>query len=531
MRVSLKNKKILHGLSVLVLTVAVSAAVAKVDVKSFLYQASILSYPEHAPFDGTVYPVAKSPDWANLATDKWKVDFDQLSESELIDLPFYDPDQLATPATDLKWGNAADNVIRNAKITYSVPYLGNYQLDGKEFAGSHPAADIKVPTKTPVNAIANGVVVKSKNDSSGFGYNIVVMHNNFPTLDDASAQTVIYSSYSHLSELQAEVGDVVKKGEQIALSGKTGTATTPHVHFQIDNDDAPWHPFWPFTWKEASDAGLDFFGAINAGLGQDLAKKTTINPMKYVQKYLNAEGAVTQAENSAAEDEVETVTETDTEIEADDADTDTDTDAEIETVEPVETEEAEEVEEPVVVVDEEQLFTDVKRGSEYFGAVNYLANAQIIKGYSDGTFKPDTPVNRVEALKFILEAIQADLDEGAPPFKDTVDDEWYANYLFTAYTKKIVSGNPDGSFRPTDTVNKAEFFKILFNGMNVDINPTVENSPYADVKTTDWFAPFMAYAKELGLTDQNDKKIMPSSAMTRGEVAKAMYKLMKLKES
>lgn len=514
MRISSKNKKIFHGLSVLVLTVAVSAAVAKVDVKNFLYQTSILSYPEHAPFDGTVYPIAKSPDWSNLATDKWKVDFDQLSASELIDLPLYDPDQLATPAADLKWGNAADNVIRNAKITYSVPYLGNYQLDGKEFGGSHPGADLKVPMKTPVNAIANGVVIKSQNSSSGFGYNIVVMHNNFPSLDDASAQTVVYSSYSHLSELQADVGDVVKKGEQIGLSGDSGTATTPHVHFQIDNNDAPWHPFWPFTWKEASDAGLDFFSAVNQGLGQELAKKTTINPMKYVQKYLNAEGAVTSEENFAAEEEVN------------DDSVETASDSEEEVV--VETDI---VEEPVVVEDAEQLFTDVKRGSEYFGAVNYLANAEIIKGYSDGTFKPNTPVNRVEALKFILEAIHADLDEGAPPFKDTVDDEWYANYLFTAYTKKIVNGNPDGSFRPTDTVNKAEFFKILFNGMNVDINPTVENSPYADVATTDWFAPFMAYAKELGLTDQNENKIMPSSAMTRGEVAKAMYRLMKLKES
>lgn len=503
------TKNILNGLLVLVLTVAVSVATANFDLNSFLYRTSILSYPEHEPFDGTVYPVAKSPHWAKLASEKWKLSFDQLADSDLINLPLYDPDQLDTPAADLKWGDADDDIIRDAKITYSVPYLGNYELDGRENVGSHPAVDIKIPVNTPIVAIANGVVVKAQNDSGGFGFHVVLMHNNFPTLEDPAAKEVVYSAYAHLSEIDVAVGDVVGKGDKIGLSGESGTATTPHLHFQIDNSDAPWHPFWPFTWKEASEAGLDFFSAISTGLGRETAARSTINPMKYVQKYLDAEIV------SEVVDRVDDVV--------------TDSVSEELTLEVINDGEVASIE--TNSEDTEQLFSDIRVGNQYYGAVNYLVNAGVIKGYEDGTFRPDQPVNRVEALKFILEATRVQLDDGSAPFKDTVDDQWYSNYLYTAYSRNIVNGNPDGTFRPTDTVNRAEFFKILFNGMSVDINPVVEVAPYDDIAVSDWFAPFISYAKELGLVDTNIKQIKPSENMSRGEVAQSMYRLMKLKES
>ena len=106
-------------------------------------------------------------------------------------------------------------------------------------------------------------------------------------------------------------------------------------------------------------------------------------------------------------------------------------------------------------------------------------------------------------------------------------DAWYSGYLFTAYKREIVNGT-DGTFRPENTVNKAEFFKILFNGLSVDIDPVVTVAPYEDVATTAWFASYISYAKELGILDTQAKTINPSVGMTRGEVADAMWRLMKL---
>jgi len=289
------NKKILLPVLLLLLSVFIYF----VDVKSFLYKASVLTVPQHAPFNGTVNPVDKSVNYVGLADGEWDYSYSQFSADDFIDLPYYNPSELATSVDNLVWGNPAHDQIRNAKIAYSVPYMGSYNLDGLENSGSHLAVDIKIPMGTPVKAIMNGVVVKASTQGSGFGHHVVLQHNNVPSFDNENNLIVLYSSYSHLGDLNVSDGDVVTKGQVIAKSGNSGTATTPHLHFQIDNDQAPWHPYWPFTWADASAAGLSFFEAVNSGLGRDNALRTTVNPMKYVQKYMDASGVSDGASNSS----------------------------------------------------------------------------------------------------------------------------------------------------------------------------------------------------------------------------------------
>ncbi len=606
---------------------------------SNLIYTSVVGFPAHAPFDGTVYPIKKIPDWSHVKPDKYKSPYDAFSDGELTDVPKYEPEKLSIKTDTLKWGNPADDKVRNAKITYSVPYMSTYLLDGKEYTGSHPAVDIKVPEGTPVYAIMNGTVIKTSMQSSGFGHHIVIQHNNVPGPDDSSKKVTLYSSYNHLKDVNVSVGDVVTKGQQIATSGMTGTATTPHVHFQIDTSEAPWHPFWPFTFKEASDAGLDFFTAINAGLGKESALTATINPLKYVNQYIDPNAVYSNSSTTSSSAVTPTVTPTlspssteaatatsavptSTDNTSDDATQPSDSVAVSDTPVNVETQVEPKVEQPVLTFAFEvngsytegqnaqfkillrdqngnvfkdgftgeavvsslnghfvatssiftnlqfngngefvnsikdmkpgsdkikldydgktyystgfkiltnssgDMFSDVPAGSKYYEAVNYLADSKVIAGYGDGTFKPNSVVNRVEALKFILEAINKKLDSGHLPFKDTSSKEWYAKYLYTAYKAGVVNGYEDSTFRPTSTVNKAEFYKILFAGMGVDVGNSVDSNPYSDVKAGDWFAPYISYAKNLGVIEDTVKKLNPSGGMTRGEVAYAMYKLM-----
>lgn len=539
--------------AVLVIATLLTASVmAFTDVNSFLYQASILSLPAHTPFDGTTYPIKKVPNWSKLTTEQRTFTFNQLSDSDLIDIPYYDPSQLVVKSDTLKWNNPVDDVVRNAKITYSTPYMGNYKLDGRENVGSHLAIDIKVPEGTPVYAMANGVVSKASNQSDGFGVHVVLKHNNFPDLNDSSKKGILYSSYSHMSEGLVSVGEVVAKGQQIGLSGRSGTATTPHLHFQIDNEKATYHPFWPFTWKQASDAGLDFFSAVNAGLGTDLALETTINPVAYVQKFQNAKAS--PVETPAAVKEVAApvvapeapvvVPETPVApepVKAADAVSYVAVTEDVPVVEapvveeavveaPVEVDAPEEIA-PVKNVSDGKIFTDIRVTSKYFKATKYLNKKGIINGYADGSFKPNQPVNRAEALKFILLSIHTSVVSGDLPFSDVSSSEWYANYIYTAYKRNIIEGYADGTLKPENGVNKAEFFKILFNGLSVDIDPVVNGAPYADVPESAWFAPYISYAKELKILDPKLKQFRPSTGMTRGEVADAIYRMMTISKN
>ena len=210
--------------------------------------------PQHAPFDGVTNPIKSVPNWAKLTESERKMPFGEIPSEKFIDLPPYIPQRLEVPFESLKWNNAAHDDIRNEKITYSVPYMGSYELDGQEHAGSHAAVDIKVPIGTPVYAIANGVVTKAQNNAGGFGLHIVIRHSDMPSRENSSQSEVLHSSYSHLSQLLVAERQVVTKGQLIAYAGDTGFATTPHVHFQIDRDSAAWHPYWPFSTSDSKAA-------------------------------------------------------------------------------------------------------------------------------------------------------------------------------------------------------------------------------------------------------------------------------------
>ncbi|MFA6991708.1 MAG: S-layer homology domain-containing protein [Candidatus Gracilibacteria bacterium] len=599
-----------HNLLFIVVFTLLAVVVYFTQLNSVFFKTSVVSFPEHAPFNGTSYPIKKVLNWVKAPADKWTATYSTLSSTDLVDIPVYEPEKLTIANDTLKWGNAADDVIRIAKTTYSVPYMGNYKLDGKENVGSHPAVDIKVPEGTPVYAMANGTVVKVSNISSGFGHHVVLRHNNFPSLDDPNAKTLVYSSYSHLSDILVSVGDVVKKGQQIALSGKTGTATTPHLHFQLDNSNSPWNPYWPFTTQEAYNAGLDFFGAINAGLGKENALASTINPMKYVEKY---------KDYAVADSYVDTSTNTDTPVDTTpvvDTPPTTTVDNPPTQTEPsvlqftVETSSQYYVaQEPIffiymkdqygnhfeqalddsVVVtstegnfvankvllgsldfdsngkvtnslkelkqgrdkvkitykgetfysewfdivnpsETEQLFSDVPATSKYADATKYLASNGIVNGYPDGTFKPDQAVSRAEALKLIYEAAKLELSNGKLSFKDTKKTEWFTKYIYTAYKNGVVKGYEDNTFKPANIVTKAEFFKMLFEATEVNVGDSVSQAPYKDVNVTDWFAPYVSYAKTAGIVDGGGN-FNPTKGMSRGEVADALYRMILAKNS
>lgn len=90
----------------------------------------------------------------------------------------------------------------------------------------HGGIDLAVPEGTPVYAADNGKVIVSGDLDNGYGNYIILDHQN-------GCKTL----YAHNSELLVSAGDVVAKGDRIALSGNTGNSTGPHLHFEVQIND------------------------------------------------------------------------------------------------------------------------------------------------------------------------------------------------------------------------------------------------------------------------------------------------------
>ncbi len=85
----------------------------------------------------------------------------------------------------------------------------------------HEGLDFPVETGTPVTASAGGVI-KTAEYHPQYGYLVEIDHGN-----------EFSSRYAHLSKLEVQAGQLVKRGQKIALSGNTGRSTGAHLHFEV----------------------------------------------------------------------------------------------------------------------------------------------------------------------------------------------------------------------------------------------------------------------------------------------------------
>ncbi|MEU7045279.1 M23 family metallopeptidase [Streptomyces varsoviensis] len=136
-------------------------------------------------------------------------------------------------AADQEKKDAAQHKKDAAKKASSwVKPVGSYKMGepfgiaGSHWSHNHSGQDLVVNTGTPVKSVHGGTVVKAGPNGGGdgpaYGNAIVVKH------DDNT-----YSQYAHLSKIGVHVGQSVKTGQEIGLSGSTGNSTGPHLHFEI----------------------------------------------------------------------------------------------------------------------------------------------------------------------------------------------------------------------------------------------------------------------------------------------------------
>ena len=129
------------------------------------------------------------------------------------------------------------------------------------------------------------------------------------------------------------------------------------------------------------------------------------------------------------------------------------------------------------------------RSGWYNGSINAVVNAGYMKGYPDGTFRPNGKITRAEFAQMIKAIDKA--NTGMAPFAD-VKGHWAEAAINQAYTNGRIAGYPDSTFRPNNNITRAEavtvFNKLYDRSVNMKgaSDVVADIVPFKDVAKNHW---------------------------------------------
>ena len=155
-------------------------------------------------------------------------------------------------------------------------------------------------------------------------------------------------------------------------------------------------------------------------------------------------------------------------------------------------------------------------------------------GYSDGTVRPNGRITRAEVATIFFRLLTDDARQrnwsSENNFSDVSADKWYNNAVSTLCHMGVLGGYSDGTFRPNAPITRAEFAKIAVSFSQA--NGSAVYSYFTDVKTTDWFAPYVTAAKDSSLIEgYSDGSFKPENRITRAEACTIVNRVLGRKPS
>ncbi|MFC3803918.1 NEAT domain-containing protein [Cohnella sp. GCM10012308] len=171
--------------------------------------------------------------------------------------------------------------------------------------------------------------------------------------------------------------------------------------------------------------------------------------------------------------------------------------------------------------------TDENLGAEFFDTAKHWAAASIsravklgiVNGYSDGNFKPNAAISRVEFAVLLGRALDLQGEEAELNFKDAADIRpWAESFIKQAVAAGIIGGFEDGTFRPAKEISRPELAVMIVRALG--IAPEANASlAFGDASQIPAYArPYVAAAVKLGLIQGGSNNLFGAkSPATRAE--------------
>lgn len=125
----------------------------------------------------------------------------------------------------------------------------------------------------------------------------------------------------------------------------------------------------------------------------------------------------------------------------------------------------------------------------------------VVEGYSTYWFKPDQAITRAEFLKILFEAMQLDMEAelSGSSFADVEEEDWAYLYTENAFDAGIVSGYGDNTFAPSQNITRAEAVSMILSSLGVDLDAIPSRSAMFTDVTVDWQSRYImeAYVRDI----------------------------------
>ncbi|MBQ2897006.1 MAG: S-layer homology domain-containing protein [Clostridia bacterium] len=182
------------------------------------------------------------------------------------------------------------------------------------------------------------------------------------------------------------------------------------------------------------------------------------------------------------------------------------------------------------ITDKSKTFADVK-GHKNQSAIEALAQRGIISGKDNIKFEPDGLMTRAEFATIIVNGLCLPIKDGKI-FTDISSDEWFFDYVNTAYAYGIIKGVSDKEFNPDGLITKEEAAVMAFRAASLcGLDTKITNyrnilSGFSDYTTSSkWATDALAFCYKNNLWE-DDLKIQPSIKVCRGEIAQLIYSML-----
>jgi len=152
----------------------------------------------------------------------------------------------------------------------------------------------------------------------------------------------------------------------------------------------------------------------------------------------------------------------------------------------------------------------------YREAIETLYEKNMINGYPDGSFRADQTINRAEFTKIVISTVSTEQErkncQFTKNFSDVDKNEWFAPYVCMAVKKGIINGYPDGTFQPKSNIGFTEAAKIIAHAFSSNLQ-----------EGDTWYSGSVNYL--------SDQKAIPitiptlKKKITRGEMAEMLWRI------